>query len=192
MGILTVQATKPGTRSGAKWLEKANKARKKQLLNRQEAFLTAYALSGYCVKTACEKLGISRYTYYSWMQNKNGAGEGYNDPNTGDPMMFRDRFYSVREELYDDVEQTILKRIREGSELLTIFYAKTQMRHRGYNDREPGMRDEHTEDFDKEQADAMVRAFEISKPDGTVIKGIEGTVKDVKALQDGSTPSGSQ
>lgn len=47
----------------------------------------------------------------------------------------RDALKDAREDTKDEVESLMLKRIREGSDIMAIFFAKTQMKDRGYVER---------------------------------------------------------
>jgi hypothetical protein len=72
------------------------------------------------IRYACQKTGISRDTQWNWYHTD---GE------------FRKRHDSISEEVYDFVETKILDAIRNDDTTMTIFYAKTKMKHRGYVER---------------------------------------------------------
>ena len=69
------------------------------------------------ITTIAKRLGVSRPTIYTYMKKwatvKNAIEE-------------------EKETAKDIVENRIMKRIIEGSDVMTIFYAKTQMKDRGY------------------------------------------------------------
>lgn len=73
------------------------------------------------VASACRKAGISRYTYYKW----------YNEDE-----LFAEKCDDVKELQKDFAEALILKKMKEGDTAMLIFYAKTQMKDRGYNERQ--------------------------------------------------------
>lgn len=110
---------------------------------KKEVFLQALEKSLGIVKTACDQLGISRQTYYNWMQK---------DPE------FKARALDAKEIALDFAESQLFKQIQSGNAASTIFYLKTQGRDRGYQERI-----EHT------GADGgdMTIAFKIIAPDGS-------------------------
>lgn len=74
-----------------------------------------------CVVThACASVGINRGTFYKW----------YNS----DPIFARE-VDDLENEVHDFVESKILQAINRGDTVMTIFYAKTKMKHRGYVER---------------------------------------------------------
>ena len=73
------------------------------------------------VAGACRKAGISRYTYYKW----------YNEDE-----LFAEKCDDVKELQKDFAEALILKKMKDGDTTMLIFYAKTQMKDRGYNERQ--------------------------------------------------------
>ena len=86
----------------------------------KEAFLTQLEQSFGLVATTCRKVGISRSTYYKWRK---------------DDSQFADRADEVKELQKDAVEALILKKMKGGDTSMLIFYAKTQMKDRGYVER---------------------------------------------------------
>ena len=72
------------------------------------------------VSSACKAAGISRMTFYRW----------YNE----DPE-FKEKVDDVKELQKDFCEALILKKMKEGDTTMLIFYAKTQMKDRGYTER---------------------------------------------------------
>ena len=86
---------------------------KKQILSALEQSLGV-------VSTACNKVGISRTTFYKYYQN---------DPE------FKKQVDDIENYTLDFVESQIHKQINEGSTAATIFYLKTKGKKRGYIER---------------------------------------------------------
>lgn len=82
--------------------------------------LAALAANSGIVASACRAANVSRTTYYRY----------YNE----DPE-FRERADDVKELQKDFAESLILKKMKEGDTTMIIFYAKTQMKDRGYVER---------------------------------------------------------
>lgn len=72
------------------------------------------------ISVACEQVGISRFVYYKWLR---------------EDEEFARSIESIAERQKDFVEAQLLKRIKEGSDAAIIFYAKTKMKERGYQER---------------------------------------------------------
>lgn len=87
----------------------------------KEDLLTALAQNSGIVASSCRACNISRMTYYRW----------YNE----DPD-FRERCDDIKELQKDFAESLILKKMKEGDTTMIIFYAKTQMKDRGYTERQ--------------------------------------------------------
>lgn len=86
----------------------------------KEDLLTALAQTSGIVSSACKAANVSRMTYYRY----------YNE----DPE-FREKADDVKELQKDFAESLILKKMKEGDTTMIIFYAKTQMKDRGYTER---------------------------------------------------------
>lgn len=84
---------------------------------KKKDFLRAYEESMGNVSRACEKINISRRTYYLWIDNDNDFAETVNE---------------IDEKNIDFAETMLLKNIREGKETSLIFFLKTKGRNRGY------------------------------------------------------------
>lgn len=82
--------------------------------------LQALANTSSIVSSACKAANVSRMTYYRW----------YNE----DPD-FREKADDIKELQKDFAESLILKKMKEGDTTMIIFYAKTQMKDRGYTER---------------------------------------------------------
>lgn len=106
----------------------------------KEAFLTQLEQSFGLVATTCREVGISRSTYYKWRK---------------DDSQFADRADEVKELQKDAVEALILKKMKDGDTAMLIFYAKTQMKDRGYVER--------TEIVGKDGADLSFAKYDLSK-----------------------------
>lgn len=86
----------------------------------KEDLLQALANTSGIVSSACKAANVSRMTYYRW----------YNE----DPD-FREKADDIKELQKDFAESLILKKMKEGDTTMIIFYAKTQMKDRGYTER---------------------------------------------------------
>jgi len=106
----------------------------------KEAFLTQLEQAFGLVATTCRKVGISRSTYYKWRK---------------DDSQFADKADEVKELQKDIVEALILKKMKDGDTAMLIFYAKTQMKDRGYVER--------TEIVGKDGADLSFAKYDLSK-----------------------------
>lgn len=86
----------------------------------KEALLEALHNTSGIISSACRAAGVSRMTYYRY----------YNE----DPE-FRERADDIKELQKDFAESLILKKMKAGDTTMLIFYAKTQMKDRGYSER---------------------------------------------------------
>lgn len=82
--------------------------------------LAALAANSGIIASACRAANVSRMTYYRY----------YNE----DPD-FKEKADDVKELQKDFAESLILKKMKEGDTTMIIFYAKTQMKDRGYVER---------------------------------------------------------
>jgi len=89
----------------------------KKTLDNMDAFIKAHELNGSNITLSCQNVGIDRGTYYVWMSKY---------------PKFASNVKQCIERVYDFVEGSIHKGIREGNTAMTIFYAKTKMKGRGY------------------------------------------------------------
>lgn len=72
------------------------------------------------VTFACEKVGLSRQTFYRWCRD---------DPE------FKERVDAINELQIDVAEASLLKKIQKGDTTAIIFYLKTKGKDRGYSER---------------------------------------------------------
>lgn len=86
----------------------------------KEGFLVALDGTKGIVRPACRVTGVSPATFYRW----------YNE----DPE-FKEKVDDVKELQKDFCEALILKKMKDGDTTMLIFYAKTQMKDRGYTER---------------------------------------------------------
>ena len=88
-----------------------------RLSDKQKAFLETFEKSATNVSTACKKAGITRKTYYRWM-------------NTNDTL--KERVEDIRESMIDFAESMLYKNMKAGKETSTLFFLKTRGKSRGY------------------------------------------------------------
>lgn len=72
------------------------------------------------VTFACEKVGLSRQTFYRWCR---------------DDLEFKERVDAINELQIDVAEASLLKKIQKGDTTAIIFYLKTKGKDRGYSER---------------------------------------------------------
>lgn len=72
------------------------------------------------VTFACEKVGLSRQTFYRWYR---------------DDSEFKERADAINELQIDIAEASLLKKIQKGDTTAIIFYLKTKGKSRGYTER---------------------------------------------------------
>ena len=86
----------------------------------KEDFIDALREQCGIIGLACDAVGISRSTYYSWRR---------------DDEKFREAADEVLESQLDFVENHLLNRIQNGDTTAMLFYLKTKGRSRGYGDK---------------------------------------------------------
>ena len=109
---------KTETRSMAS--EKFEQTMSEKIAKEKADLLAALAANSGIVASACRAANVSRMTYYRY----------YNE----DPD-FKEKADDVKELQKDFAESLILKKMKEGDTTMIIFYAKTQMKDRGYVER---------------------------------------------------------
>lgn len=92
----------------------------KRVAKEKEDLLAALAQTSGIVSSACKAANVSRMTYYRYYKE--------------DPA-FREKADDIKELQKDFAESLILKKMKEGDTTMIIFYAKTQMKDRGYTER---------------------------------------------------------
>ena len=97
-----------------------DKTIQERVLTDKERMLEELNKTSGIVSSACKAAGISRMTFYRW----------YNE----DPD-FKEKVDDVKELQKDFCEALILKKMKDGDTTMLIFYAKTQMKDRGYTER---------------------------------------------------------
>lgn len=100
---------------------KDDEVRDRRIAEQKKEVLEALAKNSGIVASTCRACNISRFTYYKW----------YNE----DPD-FAEKADDVKELQKDFAESLILKKMKEGDTTMIIFYAKTQMKDRGYTERQ--------------------------------------------------------
>ena len=76
-----------------------------------------YGKKGGNISATCLALNINRSTFYRYIKQRPQLKQQLDD---------------VVEAMYDNVESKILQKINDGDTTMTIFFAKTKMKHRGY------------------------------------------------------------
>ncbi len=92
----------------------------KRIKKEKEDLLNALAQTSGIVSSACKAANVSRMTYYRFYE---------------EDATFRERADDIKELQKDFAESLILKKMKEGDTTMIIFYAKTQMKDRGYTER---------------------------------------------------------
>lgn len=118
-----------------------------EVAKRKSNFLEVYKNNMCIVATSCLKAGISRQTFYEWRREDSD---------------FASKCEEIEELQKDMAEASILKQIKEGNTTMTIFYAKTKMRDRGYGEKVE--LDHHTEvelDFSKLSDEELLQYNEL-------------------------------
>ena len=88
---------------------------------RKRVFLEIFKNNMCIVASSCLKAGMHRSTYYQWRKEDAEFAAACDD---------------IEELQKDMAEASILKQIKEGNTTMTIFYAKTKMRDRGYGEKQ--------------------------------------------------------
>jgi len=100
----------------SKWTQVTNRKRALKMKQMIKAMQDNLCI----VSAACKVINISRNTYYQWRKIS---------------PAFDEKIKELEEATYDQVEILIRKKIQEGDTTMTIFYAKTKMKNRGYVER---------------------------------------------------------
>ncbi|MFM9400958.1 hypothetical protein ACKLNQ_03335 [Myroides odoratimimus] len=91
------------------------------LNTKQADFLKIYPKKLFNISKTCRTVGLNRKTFYRWKKSN---------------PEFLSQINDLREGLYDDVESIIFHKIFvEHDTTVLIFFAKTQMKDRGYSEK---------------------------------------------------------
>lgn len=90
-------------------------------LKKKTAMLEALTMSLGIVAPACLVVRIHRSTHYNWLKNDPGYAE---------------EVALINEICFDFVESKMLEKIKAGDTIMTIWYSKTKMKHRGFVERQ--------------------------------------------------------
>lgn len=132
--------------------------KKQAKIARQDLFIQAYRNSLFNITRACEFIGISRKTYYRWLEN--------------DDTDFAKKLDECREEKIDFLESALLKKVQQGNVVAIIFALKCLGKSRGYIE-EQQVNVEVRPQLTKEQKDAVVQAAIASHADVFNLKQLE-------------------
>lgn len=83
-------------------------------------FIRSFIDCNFNITKACESIGISRQTFYNWIDNVDD---------------FSRLLDESREEAIDIVESALMKRIELGDTRAIIFFLKTRGKSRGYTEK---------------------------------------------------------
>lgn len=92
----------------------------KKTTDKKETFLKHLEKSLGVISTACKRTGITRQTYYNWINSDDEFKEQVND---------------IQEEQKDYVESKLIENIEKNDTTAIIFYLKTKAKDRGYTDK---------------------------------------------------------
>mgnify|MGYP001354216675 CR=1 FL=1 len=92
----------------------------KRIAKEKKQFLDILSQNAGIISASCRAANISRFTFYKW----------YNEDTE-----FAEKVDDVKEMQKDLCEAQILKKMKDGDTTMLIFYAKTQMKDRGYSER---------------------------------------------------------
>jgi len=88
---------------------------------KREEFLEAYESKANNVSLACKSVGISRQTFYNWLQEDED---------------FKSKVQDIDEAMLDFAETALYKQIKDSNTTALIFYLKTKGKKRGYVERQ--------------------------------------------------------
>ena len=86
----------------------------------KEKFLNNFEKSLGIISTACKRTGITRQTYYNWINTDNE---------------FKERVNDIQEAQKDYVESKLIENIEKNDTTAIIFYLKTKAKDRGFTDK---------------------------------------------------------
>lgn len=99
---------------------KPGRAIKQGVKEEQEKFLEVYKKQALNITNACEAAGISRQTFYNWLEEH---------------PKFAVKINNAQESFKDWVESKIVRAINNDDKQVLMFYAKTKLKDRGYIER---------------------------------------------------------
>lgn len=103
-------------------VKKSLKARKETTSQKKQRFIKEYAAKQCNVSKACKVVGISRTTYYKWMDKDD---------------KFKKSLKDAEEDFFDTIEATMFtKATKDKDTTMLIWLSKTKMKHRGYVERQ--------------------------------------------------------
>lgn len=106
----------------------------KQNATLKKAMIEALEKSLGVVTTAAKSAGIDRNTHYRWLK---------------DDEEYKQAVEGLKDLSIDFAESQLFKQIKEGNTTATIFYLKTQAKHRGYIERQEIEQKTYVIDFDE-------------------------------------------
>lgn len=106
----------------------------KQNATLKKAMIEALEKSLGVVTTAAKSAGIDRNTHYRWLK---------------DDEEYKQAVENLKDLSIDFAESQLFKQIKEGNTTATIFYLKTQAKHRGYIERQEIEQKTYVIDFDE-------------------------------------------
>ena len=125
--------------------------------NKKEALLEALEKSLGVVSTACEAVGVSRQTYYTWKREDDSFSEAVDD-------LKNVALDFAESKLLQKINGVTMGKVIDGREVVyevapsdtaIIFYLKTQGKHRGYIERQE-ITGKDGEDLYKNMTDAEI------------------------------------
>lgn len=114
----TSKSGNPNMKHGA---EATKKVMAEKVKKAKDEFLEIFKNNMCIVATSCKCANISRVQYYQWRKKD---------------AEFAAKCDDIEELQKDMAEASILKQIKDGNTTMTIFYAKTKMRDRGYGEKQ--------------------------------------------------------
>jgi hypothetical protein len=88
-----------------------------ELSEQQNRFIKSYICNNFNASKACKAIGISRQTYYNWIDNIDSFSSLMNE---------------AKEEKIDFAESALMKKVKEGNVRAIIYFLSTKGKHRGY------------------------------------------------------------
>lgn len=92
----------------------------KKLKKKQRLFIEAFSKNAANISRACTAVGITRRTYYNWLENNDEFASIIDD---------------INESQIDQAESLLKVRMNDGDTTALIFFLKTKGKSRGYVER---------------------------------------------------------